>query len=147
MTDTQTQPTEVTVSRVIAAPAGKLYSLFLDPKAMMTWFGMDGYTNLDCAVDARVGGAWHMQSRAPDGSLSRMEGEITRLDPGRRIVQLWRHVGAEGAVGNQTEADISFTPSGAGTEVTVVHRRILNVPELFAAGWQQSLNRLADMAD
>lgn len=144
--DAQTEATTaVTVSREIAAPVGVVFRHFIEPASMMRWFGVNGFTNLDCAVDARADGAWHMESRTPDGSLSRMEGVIKAIDPDARLVQSWCHVDGDGVRGNETEAEIVFEATATGTRVTVHHRNIRFTPEAFQGGWTQSLERLVEM--
>ena len=143
---TETTETEITVTREIAAGAERLYALWLGPEALMRWFGMPGYENLEAAVEPRIGAPWHVTSRAPEGHSVTMKGEITALEPGRRIVQAWRAVGPDGVEGNETEAEILFEPVEGGTRVTVHHRRILHTPEMFRHGWAHSLAEVEALA-
>ncbi len=146
MTTTETDGTEITVTREIAASPERLYALWLDPAALTRWFGMPGYENLEAAVEARVGAPWHVTSRAPEGHTVTMKGEITALEPGRRILQAWRAVGPDGVEGNETEAEVLFEPVAGGTRVTVHHRRIRHTPEMFQHGWTHSLAQVEELA-
>ncbi|MEM7238048.1 MAG: SRPBCC domain-containing protein, partial [Pseudomonadota bacterium] len=85
MTDTITKPTEVTLTREIHAPIERVFALWTDREAVMSWFGMDGFVNRDCTIDARPGGVWHVDSRTPDGQDFRMEGTFLAIDPPARI--------------------------------------------------------------
>lgn len=136
----------MTVTKEIGASPERVYALWLDKTAMMQWFGIDGFTNTGCAIEARVGAPWHMESRAPDGTPVRMEGEVLALEEGRRILQSWRSVEPDGRRLNETEAEILFEPVAGGTRVTVHHRKIRRTPEMFEAGWHQSLDRIARLA-
>ncbi|GMG82361.1 SRPBCC family protein [Paralimibaculum aggregatum] len=138
-------PTEVTVSREIAAAPERVYALWLDPQAMIRWFGIDGITNTGCEVDPQVGGAWKLAATGPKGPFH-VEGVFLALEPGRRVVQSWVHVDGDGTRGNETEAEVLFEPAGTGTRVTVHHRRIRFTPDAFREGWGQSLARIAELA-
>ena len=148
MTATLKPPTDVKLSRDINAPVARVFALWTDRAAMMRWFGMDGFTNLDCAVDPRPGGAWHMESRTPDGHVVRMEGSFLAIEANARIVQDWTHISPDGTRSNTTEVEITFTEISSGTRVTVHHRKIQDTPELFELGWTQSFRRIeAEFSD
>ena len=146
MTETMTKPTDVTLIREIKAPVERVFSLWTDEKAVMSWFGLDGFVNRDCSIDARPGGAWHVESTTPDGRNVRMEGTFLDIQPPSRIVQNWCHVSDDGTRGNVTEVEITFEPSETGTRLTVNHRKIKDTPELFEAGWTHSLAKVEALA-
>ncbi|MEM9146285.1 MAG: SRPBCC domain-containing protein [Pseudomonadota bacterium] len=148
MTDTpdaSTQPTEVVITREMQASPDLVYALWLNAQAMMLWFGVDGITNTACKTDPRVGGTWRMDATGPNGAFH-IGGTYLALEPGRRIVMSWVHVGADGVQGNETEAEIRFDPIPEGTRVTVRHSRIRFTPQSFQMGWEQSLGRMAAQA-
>jgi len=137
---------EITVSREIAAPPGRVYALWLDEAAMLKWFGIEGITNLSCRTDPREGGAWRLEAEGPNGPFA-IEGIYRALEPDRRILQSWQHIDAEGRPGNETEAEILIEETPRGCRVTVHHRRIKYTPDAFREGWGQSLARLAGLAE
>ena len=118
MTATTEQTSEITVSREIAASAETLYRLWIDPAAMRRWFGVDGITLTGSASEPVVGGAWRIEAEGENGPFA-IEGRYKALDPGKRIVQSWQHVGGDGTRGNETEAEVLFETKGSGTRVTV----------------------------
>ncbi|MEM8819836.1 MAG: SRPBCC domain-containing protein [Pseudomonadota bacterium] len=136
------ETTELTITRDIAAPPERVFALWIDPQAMMRWFGIDGMTNLEMAFDARPGGAWFSKARNPSGETFRMVGLIKAIEPNRRIVQSWAHEDAAGILGNETEVEVLFAASAKGCLVTVHHRRIRYTPEAFQEGWTQTLTRI-----
>lgn len=135
----------ITVSREIRARVARVYALWLDPGALLSWFGMDGITNIGCEVDARVGGVWRVEALGPNGVFS-VGGVYHALEPGRRIAMSWVHTGADGRRAPEMSCEVLFAETARGTRVTVHHRAIRSTPELFREGWVQSLGRFATMA-
>ncbi|MEM0943841.1 MAG: SRPBCC domain-containing protein [Pseudomonadota bacterium] len=137
---TDTKPTEITLSREIAAPVSRVWALWTDPARVTQWFGLKGSEALSAGWDVRPGGAWHLESRLDGGQRMRIEGIFTAVEPGKRLVKSWWSVGPDGARGNETEVEIRFEPGPAGCRVTVIHRGIRHTPELFEAGWSHTLD-------
>lgn len=141
-TETTTQPTAITITRDIAASPERVFALWTDPAAMMTWFGMAPNVNERTVFEPHVRGAWAAHARDPEGNRFRMEGTIKAIEPGARLVQSWAYVDAEGTRHNETEVEVLFAATGAGCRVTVHHRKILHTPDAFREGWRQSLDRI-----
>ena len=53
-------PGTVRLHRVLAAPAERVYRAFLDASALAKWLPPDGFTGTVHALDAKVGGKYHM---------------------------------------------------------------------------------------
>lgn len=142
MTETLTTPAEVTVTRDIKAPVERVFALWTDRDAVMSWFGMKGTVNHDCRIEPYEGGAWHVEGRSPGGETFRLEGAFLTIEAPNRIVQSWQHVNADGTRGNMTEVEITFTTVEAGTRVEIHHRNIRHTPEMFQQGWTESLDAI-----
>ncbi|MBY8974664.1 SRPBCC domain-containing protein [Rhodobacteraceae bacterium NNCM2] len=142
MIDTMTKPSEVTLTREIKASIERVFALWTDRDAVISWFGMNGCVNHDAVIDARAGGLWHVAGKAPDGQDYRLEGTILEFEAPTRIVQSWQHVSADGTRGNMTRVEITFAPTEAGTLLTIHHRDILFTPEMFQRGWSDSIDKI-----
>ncbi len=143
MTETLTIPADVTVTRDINAPVARVFALWTDREAVMSWFGMKGTVNHACHIEPRTGGAWHVEGRSPGGDTYRMEGTFLVFESPDRIVQSWQHVASDGTRGNVTEVEITFTAIETGTRVHIHHRNIRHTPEMFHQGWTESLEAIA----
>ena len=63
----------VTLHRVLAAPASRIYKAFLDPDAMAKWLPPHGFTGKVHEMDARVGGRYRMSfTNFGDGNGARV---------------------------------------------------------------------------
>jgi uncharacterized protein YndB with AHSA1/START domain len=76
----------------------------------------------EAVIEPREGGRWY--EVGVDGSECEW-GEVLAYDPPRRLVLSW-HVGADWKyhADQASEIEVSFTPSGAQTNVTLEHRHI-----------------------
>lgn len=133
---------EISITRDIAASPERVFALWTDPDAMMTWFGMAPNINERMVFEAHPGGAWAAYARDPEGNRFRMEGVVQAIEPARRLLQTWAYVDPEGTRHNETEVEVLFAPSAKGCLVTVHHRKIRFTPEAFQEGWRQSLDRI-----
>ena len=59
---------ELVITRVFDAPRELVFKVWTDPKHLAQWWGPRCFTNPVCEVDLRVGGAWRIIMRAPDGA-------------------------------------------------------------------------------
>ena len=70
---------EIEIIRVFDAPRALVFKAWTDPKQLMQWWGPKGFTNPVCEADARVGGAWRIVMRAPDGNEFPCGGEYLEI--------------------------------------------------------------------
>ena len=116
----------------IAAPPEAVYPYLTQPEAIVTWMG-------DYAVlDAVPGGVFHLDINGVP-----VRGQYLELDPPHRLLISWGHAGSDRLPPGSSTVEITLTPTGTGTRVTVEHR---NLPPDQAAqhaiGWPHFLNRL-----
>jgi uncharacterized protein YndB with AHSA1/START domain len=58
---------ELVIERVFDAPPELVFQAWTQPAHLARWWGPKGFTNPVCEVDLRVGGAWRIVMRAPNG--------------------------------------------------------------------------------
>ena len=69
-TSTVAKPLErqLTLTRVFDAPRELVFQAWTEPEHLKQWWGPNGFTTPACEVDLRVGGAWKIVMRFPDGA-------------------------------------------------------------------------------
>jgi uncharacterized protein YndB with AHSA1/START domain len=77
---------EIVFTRTFAAPRRLVFAAMTEPAFLAHWFAPPGWTLLACAVDLRVGGAWHMVVRSPEGIDTGMRGVYREIVTPARIV-------------------------------------------------------------
>ena len=60
---------EIVLSRVFPAPRELVFKMWTDREHLSRWFGPKGFTTTIHELDARVGGRWRFDMRAPDGTI------------------------------------------------------------------------------
>jgi uncharacterized protein YndB with AHSA1/START domain len=151
VTDSSDDRLALSVRRRIEAPAERLFSYWTDPAHLTQWWGPTGVTCDSAAVDLRVGGAYRIANRFPDGTVLWISGTFEAIEPPRTLVYTWR-VGAPDSAATARAAlervTVTFTPVGDATEVVIVHERIAgrDARDGHARGWDECLARLAAFA-
>jgi uncharacterized protein YndB with AHSA1/START domain len=99
--------------------------------------------------DVRVGGRWRTAGLTR-GQPYVQEGEFLEIDAPRRLVHTWNGLGRPEAPGAPTTATFVLEPAGAErTRVTLRHTGFASREKCsaFAAGWETSFRRLAEILD
>jgi uncharacterized protein YndB with AHSA1/START domain len=105
---------EASRSLVINAPPEKIQALVDAPKEWLRWSpwnGRDKAMQITYSGPERGGGAkWNWKSKSEgNGGM-----EFTAVEPGKRVAYTLTMEG----MGNPSQGDIAFAPSGSGTQVT-----------------------------
>lgn len=145
---------EMSFSRLLDAPAGKLFRLWTDPSRMHEWFCPKPWTVTEATLEARPGGVFHATMASPDGETSAIRGQYLDLVPDRKIVFTdaftgdWNtRDGAPFMVGI-----VEFTPEGGKTRYTCTVRhwneeaRAQHEQMGFPHGWEIVAGQLEALA-
>jgi uncharacterized protein YndB with AHSA1/START domain len=105
------------------------------------WLGPEGVVGLSSKIDPRVGGAWRILSRTPDGSEVVHHGIYKEINRSSRLMFTWHGCSAP----NETMVTLTFKAKGAGTEMTLTHEGFLDqeARDRHNGGWNGTLDRLA----
>lgn len=151
------------LTRVFDAPRERVFAMWADPARLAEWWGPKVFTTPVCEIDFRVGGAFRIVMRAPDGTDYPIKGVHLDIVEPERIVasqDLSEHPDSwhdlinpnrpKGAGRPAFEAvqSVFFEEEGGRTKLTI-HARFES-PEIRDAmvkmgmneGWNQSLDRL-----
>jgi uncharacterized protein YndB with AHSA1/START domain len=142
-----------TNSRVIHAPAEKIYAAFGDPTALETWQAPGDMTGKVHRFDFRTGGGYEMSLYYPDeetrgktgGNEDRFTVRFVELVPNRKIVQAVHFASPDPDLSGEMIMEVTLEPVDGGTNVTFFFRDIPRGirPEDNEAGTVSSLEKLA----
>ncbi len=76
---------ELVTTRVIDAPAERVFAAWLDADVLARWWGPDGFRTTFHAFDATPGGRWLFTMHAPDGTDHANETTLLEVDAPRRL--------------------------------------------------------------
>lgn len=85
-TETPTDPHELILDRVLAAPRDKLWRCWTDPKLMEEWFCPKPWHVTDAVVDLRPGGEFSTVMHGPEGERVQTMGVFLEIVEGRKLV-------------------------------------------------------------
>ena len=130
--------TELRLSRTLPRPAERVWHAFTDPTALASWLWPERFATT-AEVDLRVGGRYRIEG---PGAGMAVSGEYVAVEPPRRLVFTWRWEGEP----EETLVTVELTPTGATTELVLVHERFADDArrDEHAQGWSDCLDRLPD---
>lgn len=145
---------EMSFTRLIDAPADKLFRLWTDPARMSEWFCPKPWKVSDAKLDVRPGGASDITMQGPNGEVMPNRGQYLEIVPNRRIVFTdaftgdWQTKdGAPFMVGI-----VEFAPEGGKTRYTCTVRhwseetRRQHEEMGFPRGWEIAADQLEALA-
>jgi uncharacterized protein YndB with AHSA1/START domain len=143
----------IVITRVFDAPRALVFKAWTDPTHVAQWWGPKGFTNPACEMDLRVGGAFRLHMRGPDGATYPCTGTYREIAEPERIVYAGEaedgHPCGAG-LPPRSLVTVTFAERDGKTTVTI-HTRLQTVADRDAAvkmgfdtGWASSLDRLAE---
>ncbi len=138
----------VTLHRVLAAPAEKVFKAFADADAMASWLPPYGFVCKVHNLDFRVGGSYKMTfTNFTTGSGHSFGGSYLEIQPN----ELLRYTDQfdDPALPGQMITTITFKKVLCGTELFVTQEGIpAEIPlEMCYLGWQESLEKLKRLVE
>lgn len=140
----------IEVTRLIRAPAERVYNAFLDADALAKFLPPAGYTATFDHADGEVDGTFHGTFRSLDKSdVHSFGGEYVELVPHERIVYTEAFDADAPELQGEMTVTITLEEVDGGTEVTVHHA---GIPKTLATegaqeGWAMSLENLARLVE
>jgi uncharacterized protein YndB with AHSA1/START domain len=77
---------EFTITRIFHAPKTMVFKAWTDPKQIAQWWGPHGFNTSVCEMDLRIGGAYRIVMRGPDGAEYPMKGFYQEIVENQRLV-------------------------------------------------------------
>jgi len=139
---------DLVMTRTFDAPRELVFRAWTDPKQVQKWWGPHGFTNPRCEVDARRGGAIHIDMRAPDGVVYPMKAVFEEVTAPERLVFVTSALDAKGNSMFDVRNTVTLVDRRGKTELTLqaqVIQATAVAPQYLKGmevGWSQSLERL-----
>jgi uncharacterized protein YndB with AHSA1/START domain len=141
----QNQSTLV-VRKTVRASAERLFKAWTNAKELQRWWGTKEIVCIAAEIDLRVGGAYRIGNKLPDGKLLWITGEFEIIEPPKKLVFTWR---VEPETKKSERVTVRFEAQGTATEVVITHERIPNAAarNQHEYGWRGCLDGLARYAE
>ena len=138
-------PSRVEVRRHFAAPVATVFRAFAEPELVARWLSPGPEVKLSVLeFDFREQGRYRLAYDVPDGRRMFVGGSYRRIEPPTRIVFSWLIEPPDEHAGIDSEVTVTITPSGAGSELVVVHAGFgrADADLRHADGWRGAFDRL-----
>jgi len=142
------QPEALIVSRIFPAPRKLVFQAWTSAEHLRHWFCPAGYTVPDARIEFRIGGAFEICMRSPEGRDHWTRGRYTEIAPDARLVIDMNVVGDRDQPLFRAYTVVNFIDEAAGTRLEVNQRYTVfdpaAAPMIQGApqGWSQTLDRL-----
>jgi uncharacterized protein YndB with AHSA1/START domain len=132
------------VRRRINATPEALFAAWTQPALLVQWWGPQGVSCPEAEIDLRVGGAYRIANRFPDGTVVWIGGAFELIEPPRRLTYTWKLEGSGADLAERVS--VCFEELGSATEVIVTHERISDeaARRSHERGWLGCLDGLVD---
>jgi uncharacterized protein YndB with AHSA1/START domain len=134
------------LERIFDAPVDLVWRCWTEKEHLAKWSCPRGFTIPQSEGDLRVGGAWRITMRTPEGHDLRVGGAYRELVPLRRLVMTHVWDDEDGRPGHETLVTVTFEPLGARTKVTLVQTGFDSDESRkgHEGGWSECLDILAE---
>lgn len=133
------------VRQTVQGTPEQLFAAWTEPERLRRWWGPEGVECIGAELDLRVGGAYRIGNRLPDGTVLWIAGVFESIEPPYRLRYTW---GLGAAAESVERVTVRFERRGEGTEVIVTHERIADagLRDRHRLGWEGCLAGLQNYA-
>jgi len=145
------EPARLVFKRTIPALPEEVFEAWTNPELIRQWLAPGENVVIEARTDPRVGGALHIRSAAPDGTIHTIDGIFRELDAGKRIALTWSYSGPVElicAMETLLQIDLSAA-SGGATAMTVTQTQFATTEAaaIYGEGWPTCFDKLEDCAN
>lgn len=122
-----------------------MFRAWTQPDLITQWWLPENFSDPSAEVDLRVGGAFRIGMRPPEGERFYAVGTFREVTAPERLVYTWRWEPSGPMDAGETLVTVEFKERGRDTEITLVHERLASEKERdeHQEGWTGCLDRLA----
>jgi len=136
--------TDVVLERQFAAPIEKVFDYISSPEKVLVWWGPESVTVRNADLNFGQVGPWTSEMHAKDGTIFKVSGEVTEVDPPHSVIFTWAWHDDTDVRGHESQVQIVLAKQGGGTNFTLIHRNLASdeSAQSHTAGWTSSIGRL-----
>jgi len=131
------------IRRTLQAPRERVYDSWVDAEVLPLWFAPTAeHAVIVHALEARVGGAYHLEIRHSSGKRHVVRGTYRELDRPDKLSFTWRW--DEDTAGPDTLVTVTLTARGDATDLVLRHERFADeaAAREHNKGWTGCLDRM-----
>jgi uncharacterized protein YndB with AHSA1/START domain len=146
--DRSSQHRPLVISRTFPAARKSVFEAWSSAEHLQRWFCPAGFTVPEAQIEFRVGGAFNICMRSPDGQDHWTKGHYVEIVPNMRLVIDMSPAEGDGEALFHAHTVVNFTDRGDGTQLDITQTYTILDPSAepmiggAAQGWSQTLDRL-----
>ncbi len=132
--------------RTFDASPETVYKAWTNPDVAKKWFGPSPqFTTPIAEIDLRVGGAYRIGMKSPEGELYAATGVYREIVPNEKLVFTWRWEGDPPSP--ETLVTVELKKSGKNTELVFTHENFPteDLAKDHQEGWEGALSKLSKL--
>ncbi len=125
----------------------KLFRFVSGSSELMQWFGPEGVSVPDNALDFSREGPWYAVMTGSDGPVAKVSGHVTHVDPPRSVGFTWAWHDENDVRGHESHVTFTVEPTSSGARLIVDHKELSSEEAVVnhKRGWESSFNCLAEV--
>ena len=132
---------QLTMNRGFPLPLHQLFEAWKNPELLQKWFAPGDLQVAETTIDFKVGGAYRIVMKNPQGQVMAVGGTYLEIIEEQRLVFSWKWEASP----NTTKVEIDFEAvNGHSSQLTLVHSEFLTDPEQshHHQGWTSMMEKL-----
>lgn len=132
------------IRRTLKASPQRVYEAWTQPDLAKQFMCPEDVTIPEATFDVRVGGAYRIVMKKPDGEELVVRGIYRDVQPGKRLEMNWTWEEDRPEDEQDTLLVLEFAPHGTGTELTLTQTQFLKAESRtnHEGGWNSILDKM-----
>lgn len=144
-TTSEVETARLCVRRHFEAPREIIFRAWTDPSWLVRWMGPQECTCPHAETDLRMGGAFKIAIRGPEGNDHWAHGIYKELDAPARLAFTWQWEQDDGSLGAEMLIELDFLDRNDGTDLVLTQTRFPDDDsrDQHRGGWTGAFESLA----
>ncbi len=128
---------DIRIEREFGVTPETLFRVVTEQADILNWWGYDGMTFPDYALDLTREGAWHFVMVGDAGKRFKLSGRVTHVNPPRSVGFTWAWHDEEDKRGPESHVTYTIDRTENGARLTIDHRDLASddIAAEHEAGW------------
>ncbi len=139
-------PPMLKITRIIRASRQEVFDAWTNPASVKQWMCLEGSTVSFIELDVRVGGAFRIDMRHPDGETTVLTGVYREVIPPKKLVFTWL---SKHTKYRESLVTVELFAQGNATQLVLTQVQLPDeeAVQLHTAGWTELMERLAALLE
>ena len=135
---------DIRLEREFSVTPKRLFEVVSARAEVLKWWGHEGWSMRDEALDFTKTGPWHSAMISEEGNLFKLSGQVTSVHPNRQIAFTWAWHDPDDNRGVESHVTFTIQEAPMGSKLVIDHRELPSddIAAQHARGWGSPLSRL-----